>query len=187
MPAHPAMRLPLVLLLGFWLALSALPALAKDDTADAVAAYRAVAAELRQRWLPALRTEIRGLRAESAAGIDAVGAGATLDDMEAALAAMDAALGQGVAALGDERLVLAEVTAAADRFTRAAASFGSLTEALVGGEPRFEPLRLEDGAARRRLLALADAYNGFSSGVSRLLGLLPDAIEARHRALSAPR
>lgn len=187
MSARPAMRLSLMLLLGFWLGLSALPAQAQDDAADALAAYRAAAAELRQRRLPALRTEIRGLRAESGTGIDAVGAGATLDDMEAALDTMDAALGQGVAALGNERLVLAEVTAAADRFTRAAATFGSLTEALVGGEPRFEPLRLEDAAARRRLLALADAYHGFSTGVSRLLGLLPDAIEARHRALGAPR
>ncbi|HDP88419.1 MAG TPA: hypothetical protein ENN42_00420 [Thioalkalivibrio sp.] len=181
--AHPGALFLLVG--GLWLLAVLLhsgPAHAQGP--EAQSRFTGSVSALRERWLPELTAQLAALRAESGAGIEAAGAAGTVADMEAGLETMDAALLETAQALAAQRLVLADVTGPAERFTRAAVAFGGATEVLVGKDPRLEPLRLEDAAARRRLLALAEAYRGFSAEVSRLLDALPDAIEARHRQLN---
>ena len=150
-----------------------------EGRADAVSETQATIDQLRQHILPDLAAELSALHMESAEGIASVGAGDTVIQMRRELVRMDDDLAAITRALKSDELQLSDVLDIVDRFSSGAVRFGSAMEALVGSDSRFEPLRLEDDRARKRLLVLATRYRHFAATVSALLRLLPDAIEAR--------
>lgn len=172
---------PLVLLMALacsW------PAHAADAAGKQV---QAAVTQLREDILPPLGAELSALHADSAAAIEDVGAGQTVIAMRRALVAMDEDLGAIARALQAEALDVPALLTTIDRFGATAVDFGRDMERLVGKEPRFEPLRVENEPARKRLLRLASQYTRLADAVSELLGLLPDAVDARYRQLDTPR
>lgn len=170
--------------LGFLLAVSLVHApLAVAAAGDSPVFSRVESAvgTIRMRLIPELAAELTALQTESHAGLESVGAKQLVSDMRRQLVSMDETLAAISRGLRTEQLAIDELLRAIDRFSEEAVAFGAAMESLVGGEPRYETLRLEDEEARKRLLALAGMYRGFAEVVSELLTLLPDAIDARYR------
>ncbi len=164
------------------------PAHAADaPAAAAVRQAQAAVTQLRKDILPPLGAELSALHADSAVAIEAVGAGQTVIAMRRALVTMDEDLGVIARALQGEALEVSALLATIDRFGATAVGFGRDMERLVGEDPRFEPLRVENDQARKHLLRLASQYTRLADAVSELLGLLPDAVDARYRQLNTPR
>ena len=178
--------LPRVVLSGCVLLFAALfgNALAATEAGAAGSARAQVfdsIATLRGEWVPQLRSQMDALQSESADALNAVDGGETVARMVQALDRVEESLAAVDRDLRAPELDFAPVARGADTAGREGAMFGKLLEVMLGGDPRFEALRVDDAAARKRLLEMAPVFRGFSRELSRFLEQLPDAVEEHTR------